>query len=388
MTRPLNPVFADRPVTIFQIMTELANAHGAVNLGQGFPDEDGPQDILDAAARAVAKGPNQYAPVMGVPELRQAVARANKRFYDLEIDWRTQTIVIAGATEGLASAFYAFLEPGDEAVLFAPAYDSYLPMVEAAGGRARIVPLEPPKWRIDAEALERVITPKTKLIVINSPHNPTGHVIGPDELEIVADVCRRHDLIAICDEVYEHLIFDGERHVPLMTLPGMRERTVRLGSAGKTFSLTGWRIGYVTGPERLITGLMKAHQYLAYTCPSHLQSAIAAGLDFDDAYYRRFVKGMQEKRDQMRAGLLAAGFEVLACEGTYFMLADIRSVGYRGDDVAFCREITEKAKVAAVPVSAFYPPSLPRAAHYARFCFCKKSAVLDEAARRLKTYFG
>ena len=386
--RRLNPVFVDRPVTIFQTMTQLANAHGAVNLGQGFPDEDGPQEILDAAARAVAAGPNQYAPVIGVPELRQAVARANKRFYDLDVDWRAETIVIAGATEGLASAFYAFLEPGDEAIVFAPAYDSYVPMIEAAGAAARVVPLSPPQWRIDADALARAVTPRTKLVVLNSPHNPTGHVVGRDELEIVAEICRRHDLIAVCDEVYEHLVFDAAAHVPLMTLPGMRERTVRLGSAGKTFSLTGWRIGYVTGPERLITGLMKAHQYLAYTCPSHLQHAIAAGLDFGDDYYRGFVASMQEKRERMRAGLTAAGFDVLDCEGTYFMLADIGSVGYAGDDMAFCREIAERAKVAAVPISAFYPASAPGPARYARFCFCKKAEVLDEAARRLKAYFG
>lgn len=386
--RALNPVFAGRPVTIFQEMTALANAAGAINLGQGFPDEDGPAELLEAAARALVEGPNQYAPVMGVPALRAAVARSNRRFYGVDADPDTEVLVAAGATEALAAAFLAFLNPGEEAVLFAPFYDSYAPMVEAAGARARFVNLDAPSWRIDAAALEAAIGPKTKLIVLNSPHNPTGHVVARDELEIVAAAARKHDLLVVCDEVYEHLIFDGAPHTPLMTLEGMRERCVRIGSAGKTFSVTGWRIGYATGPAPLVSGLMKAHQYVAYTCPSHLQKAVAQGLDMDDAYYARFVAAMQEKRDLMRAGLLAAGFDALACEGTYFMLVDIGSVGYAGGDRAFCRDIAEKAKVAAVPVSAFYHASAPGPSHYARFCFCKKRDVLEEASRRLKAYFG
>ncbi|MEX0645052.1 MAG: aminotransferase [Parvularculaceae bacterium] len=388
MTSTLNPVFANRPVTIFQVMTSLATEHQAINLGQGFPDEDGPQEILEAAAREIVKGPNQYAPVMGVPALRQAVARANKRFYYLDIDWKTETLVVSGATEGLASAFLAFLNPGDEAILFAPFYDSYAPMVEAAGAKVVAISLEPPFWRIDEAVLAAAITPKTRVIAINSPHNPTGHVIGEGELGVIARAAKKHDLIVICDEVYEHLIFDGRRHVPLMTVPGMRERCIRIGSAGKTFSLTGWRVGYVTGPPRLITGVMKAHQYIAYTTLAHLQTAVAMGLDKGEDYYRQFLSVMQEKRDLMREGLLAAGFDVQPCEGTYFMTVDIRSVGFNGDDMAFCLEITEKAKVAAVPVSAFYhPASKTVARHYARFCFCKKRPVLEEAAQRLKDYF-
>lgn len=386
--RSFNPVFFDRPVTIFQVMSSLANAHGAINLGQGFPDEDGPKEILEAAARAVIRGPNQYVPVMGLPALRQAVARVNKRFYNLEVDWESETLIVAGATEGLAAAFLGLLQPQDEAIIFAPVYDCYAPMIEAAGARPIIVNLAPPGWRIDERALRAAITPRTKLIALNTPHNPAGHVMTREELEMLARIVAEHDLIAICDEVYEHLVFDGRAHVPLMTLPGMRERSIRIGSAGKTFSLTGWRIGYVTGPERLIAAVMKAHQFIAYTSPGHLQAAVAEGLDMPDAYYERFTSGMQEKRDQMRAGLLAAGFEVLPCEGTYFMTVDIRAAG-RADDMAFCREITEKAKVAAVPVSAFYPPqaaSAPR--HYARFCFCKKPDVLDEASARLRRYFG
>lgn len=384
----LNPVFANRPLTIFQVMTGLANEHGAINLGQGFPDEDGPAEILEEAARLIVKGPNQYAPVMGVQALREAVARSSKRFYGLDVDWKTETLVVSGATEGLAAAFLAFLKAGDEAVLFAPFYDSYAPMVEAAGARVRAVSLGAPSWRITEEALAAAITPKTRVIAINSPHNPTGHVITRDELEIVARAALKHDLLVICDEVYEHLIFDGAPHIPLMTLPGMRERCVRIGSAGKTFSLTGWRIGYVTGPAALITGVMKAHQYISYTSPAHLQLAVAMGLDMGESYYKHFVAGMQEKRNLCRAGLLAAGFDVQMCEGTYFMTVDIRSVGAK-DDMEFCRQITEKAKVAAVPVSAFYHSSsqnIPR--HYARFCFCKKREVLEEASARLKGYFG
>ncbi len=385
----LNPVFAARPVTIFQVMSSLANEAGAINLGQGFPDEDGPREILEAAAREILTRQNQYAPVAGVPELRQAVARANQRFYGLDIDWKSETLVVAGATEGLAACFFGFLNPGDEAIIFAPFYDSYLPVIEAAGARARIVHLEPPSWEIRAEALDAAITPATRLIVVNTPHNPSGSVVSDAELELLADRARRHGLIAVCDEVYEHLLFDRRRLRPLMTLPGMRERTVRIGSAGKTFSLTGWRIGYLTGPEPLITGAMKAHQFITYTSPPAFQHAVALGLDFPDAYYERFLAGMQERRDIMRAGLESAGFDVQPCAGTYFMTVDIRSVGYNGDDMSFCRDITMNAKVCAVPVSAFYPQQDEKAPrHYARFCFCKKREVLEEASARLRRYFS
>lgn len=369
-------------------MSALARRHGAVNLGQGFPDEDGPAELIDAAIRALKAGPNQYAPVQGVPELRKAIARSNKRFYDLDIDWESETLVTAGATEALAAAFLAFLQPGDEAVLVAPCYDSYAPIVEAAGAAAKYVRLAPPLWRIERAAFDAAITSKTRVIAMNTPHNPTGRVLTRDELQIIADVAIERDLVVICDEVYEHLIFDGRPHIPLMTLPGMRERCVRIGSAGKTFSMTGWRIGYASGPERLITGMMKAHQFVAYTCPPHLQFAVAEGLSMGDDYFERFVAAMTLKRNRIVEGLKGVGFDVLACEGTYFATVDIRSVG-RADDDGFCREITEKAGVAAVPVSAFYRADdreAPRG--YARFCFCKKPGVLDEALTRLKAYFG
>ena len=368
-------------------MSRLAREHGAINLGQGFPDEDGPAEIRDLAARLTARGPNQYAPVEGVPALRKAIAADNKRFYDLDIDPDTQTLVTSGATEALAAAMLGFLEAGDEAIVLAPFYECYAPQIEAAGARVVPVDLAPPHWRLAVDALESAITAKTKLIAINTPHNPLGKVMARDELEIIADAARRHDLIVVCDEVYEHMVFDGRRHETLLSLPGMFERSLRIGSAGKTFSLTGFRIGYAAGPERLITGLMKAHQHLAYTCPAPLQEAVAHGLAFGDSYYNAFRADMQAKRDIMSNGLNEAGFDVMTSEGTYFVTVDIRSVGY-ADDVQFCREITEKAKVCAVPISAFYHPSQEsRPRHFARFCFCKKVDVLTEASRRLKEYF-
>lgn len=387
MTRALNPVFASRPVTIFAVMSALARRHGAINLGQGFPDEDGPAALKEIAARAIIDDPNQYAPVAGLPALREAVAAANRRFYGIDVDAETETLVTAGATEALAAAFMAFLQPADEAILFAPVYDCYAPIVEAAGAVAKVVRLQPPSWRIERAAVEAALSPRTRVIAINTPHNPTGRVLTREELQIVADIAAERDLLVICDEVYEHLLFDDRSHLPLMTFPGMRARTVRIGSAGKTFSMTGWRIGYMTGPARLIDGVMKAHQFIAYTCPPHLQKAVAAGLGFPDSYFSDFTAGLQRKRDLMTALLADAGLKPIPCEGTYFVSADIRGVSGSGD-AAFCRDLTEKAGVAAVPVSAFYPEGdagAPR--HLARFCFCKKADVLEAAGDRLRRYF-
>jgi aspartate/methionine/tyrosine aminotransferase len=388
MTRALNPVFASRPVTIFAVMSALARQHGAINLGQGFPDEDGPEALKEIAARAILDDPNQYAPAGGLPALRAALAAANKRFYGVDIDPESETLVAAGATEALAASFMAFLQPADEAILFAPVYDCYAPIVEAAGAVAKIVRLRPPHWRIERMDVEAALSPRTRVIAINTPHNPTGRVLTGDELQIIADIAIERDLLVICDEVYEHLVFDGAAHLPLMAFPGMRERTVRIGSAGKTFSMTGWRIGYVSGPARLIEGVMKAHQFIAYTCPPHLQKAVAEGLGFPDSYFADFIAALQKKRDLMSALLKDAGLDPIPCEGTYFVSADIRGVGGR-DDAQFCRDLTAKAGVAAVPVSAFYPEgdaSAPR--HLARFCFCKKIDVLEAAGARLKSYFG
>lgn len=388
MRRFFNPVFYDRPQSIFPTMSRLAREEGAINLGQGFPDEDGPAALLETAARALREGPNQYAPVEGVPELREAVAADNKRFYGLDIDPAKETLVVSGATEGLAAAFLGILKPGDEAIVFAPFYECYAPQIEAAGARVAPIALRPPHWRIEEAALAAAVNNRTRMIVINTPHNPLGKVLSDAELELVAACARKHDLIVVCDEVYEHLIFDGRTHRPLMTLPDMFERSIRIGSAGKTFSVTGFRIGYVTGPETLITAVMKAHQHLAYTSPAPLQRAVAAGLALGDDYYAEFRRGMQEKRDRFAAHLAGAGFALMDCEGTYFLTVDIASVGRR-DDRAFCEEITRKAKVAAVPISAFYHPSQEdKPTRYARFCFCKKVDILDEAGARLQEYFA
>ena len=367
-------------------MSALANAHDAINLGQGFPDGDGPQDIRDIAARAISAGPNQYVPIEGIAPLREAIAADNKRFYDLDINPDTETLVVGGATVGLAAAFLGYLAPGDEAVVLAPFYECYAPQIEATGAAIRFVELQPPHWRLDADALEVAITPRTKLIVINTPHNPLGKVMSTEELDIVAAAAVRHDLIVVADEVYEHITFDDKPHISIMTRPGMRDRSIRIGSAGKTFSLTGFRIGYVTGPEHLVTGLKKAHQHLTYTCPGPLQEAVAAGLRLGDAYYHELRADMTTQRDLLNAGLQEAGFDVLPCEGSYFITVDINSVG-RDDDRAFCEEITKEAGVAAVPISAFYHPSIEKTPrNYVRFCFCKKPEVLREAADRLARY--
>lgn len=386
--RALNPVFASRPVTIFAVMSALARKHDAINLGQGFPDEDGPQALKEIAARSIVEDSNQYAPVGGLPVLRAGVAGANRRFYGIDVDPETETLVTAGATEALAAAFMAFLQPVDEAILFAPVYDCYAPIVEAVGAVPKFVRLRPPAWRIERAAIEAALTPRTRVIAINTPHNPSGRVLTREELQTIADIAIERDLIVICDEVYEHLVFDGAPHQPLMAFPGMRERTVRIGSAGKTFSMTGWRIGYLSGPAHLVDGVMKAHQFIAYTCPPHLQKAVAAGLALLDSYYSAFIAGLQEKRDLMIVLLKDAGLDPIPCEGTYFISADIRGVGGR-HDAEFCRDLTMRAGVAAVPVSAFYPEGdslAPR--HLARFCFCKKADVLEEAGGRLKRYLS
>lgn len=383
----LNPVFADRPLTVFAVMSALARRHGAVNLGQGFPDEDGPRALIETAMRALGEGPNQYAPMEGVPALRRAIAEAGRRFYGFDFDPETQTLVTTGATESLASAFLGFLRPGEEAILFAPVYDSYAPIIESAGAVPKFVNLQPPHWRIERAAIEQQLTTKTRLIALNSPHNPTGRVLTREELQIVAHIACERDLIVICDEVYEHIVFDGRSHIPLMSLPGMRDRCVRIGSAGKTFSMTGWRIGYASGPADLISAMMKAHQFLGYTCPPHLQAAVAEGLALGDDYYSGLAGTMQEKRDFLSKGLARAGFDVLQTEGTYFVTVDIRPVSAL-DDFDFCRELTERAGVAAVPVSAFYPVGDARAPrNLIRFCFCKKFDVLEEGLRRLNEYF-
>ena len=381
-----NRVFSSLGTTIFTTMSALAVEHGAINLGQGFPDDEGPDDVRAAAAKAIIEGPNQYPPMMGLPALRQAVAAANRRFYDLDIDWQSEVMVTSGATEALADCLIGLLNPGDEAIVIEPAYDSYKPVIEAAGAKAVPVSLEPPHWSLPLERLAAAFSDRTKLIVLNTPMNPTGKVFTRAELEAIAALLIRHDAYAVCDEVYEHLVFSGRRHIPLMTLPGMRERCLRIGSAGKTFSLTGWKVGYVTGPAHLLQTVAKTHQFVTFTTPPALQSAVAFGLAKDDAYFAGLAASLEAKRDRLAKGLAEAGLDVLSTDGTYFISADFRALGCIGTDEEFCRDITIKAKVAAIPLSAFYadPAKAPR--HLARVCFCKQDAVLEESSARLKAY--
>jgi aspartate/methionine/tyrosine aminotransferase len=380
-------VLTSIPRTVFTVMSALAVEHNSINLGQGFPDTDGPPDVVRAAGDALLDGRNQYPPMPGVPELRQAVAAANRRFYGLEVDWTSEVVVTSGATEAITACLMAVLNPGDEVVLIEPLYDTYAPVVRLLGAVPRFVRLEPPDWTLPRTALAEAFGPATKAILLNSPMNPCGKVFTAEELAFIADLVLRHDTYAVCDEVYEHLTFDDARHIPLMTLPGMRDRTMRIGSAGKTFSLTGWKVGYVTAPADLAANVAKAHQNLTFTTAPNLQRAVAVGLAKDDAYFASLSAALQAKRDRLAAGLAGLGLTVLPTKGSYFVSTDFRPLGFNGDDVAFCRHITEHAKVTAIPVSAFYDaPGAP--SHYVRFAFCKREEVLDEAVARLRAHFG
>ncbi len=383
--KPQNDLLSATGTTIFTVMSALAVEHGAINLGQGFPDYDGPDDVIDAAAAALKDGRNQYPPLTGVPELRAAVAAANRRFYGLEVDPAAEVVVTSGATEAITACLMAVLNPGDECVLIEPLYDTYLPVVKLLGAIPRLVRLSPPRWELPRAELASAFGPKTKAILLNTPMNPTGKVFTAAELAFIADLVQRHDCYAICDEVYEHLTFDGWKHIPLMTLPGMRERCMRIGSAGKTFSLTGWKIGYVTCDRSLAPNVAKAHQNLTFTTPPNLQRGVAVGLAKDDAYFAGLSSSLQAKRDRLAAGLARLGFGVLPTQGSYFITTDFRPLGFTGDDVAFCRTLTVEAKVTAIPVTAFYS-SADAPSHYARFAFCKGEAVLDAALERLERW--
>ncbi|MEM7567822.1 MAG: aminotransferase, partial [Pseudomonadota bacterium] len=325
--RSTNPVFAGVGTTIFETMSRLAMAHEAINLGQGFPDEDGPLSMRERAAGALTSGPNQYPPMMGLPALREAVAAHAERHYGLSYDPGGEVLVTSGATEALADIALALLEPGDEAVVFEPLYDCYAPMIARSGAAVRTVRLHAPDWHIDEDALRAAFGPRTKLILLNTPHNPTGKVFTADELDLVAELVREHDAYAVCDEVYEHITFDGRPHIPLATLPGMAERTLRVGSAGKTFSMTGWKVGYVSGPAALVSLVAKAHQYVTFTTPPALQAAVAHGLDECADFYLGLSPDLEAKRDVLAAGLSRAGLKVLPCEGVYFLVADVGALG-------------------------------------------------------------
>lgn len=376
----MNPVYARMGTTIFEAMSARARATGAVNLGQGFPDGNGPADVLQAAARALLAGPNQYPPMAGLPELRAGVAAHYAVHQGLELD-ASEVIVTSGATEALAAAILALVSPGDEVILFQPMYDAYLPLIERAGGVARFVRLEPPDWRITAEALARVVSPRTRLILFNDPLNPSASVASAAERALLAQFCVAHDLIAICDEVWEHVVFDGRAHASLMAEPGMRERTVKIGSAGKIFSLTGWKVGWMCAAPALAGVLAKAHQFLTFTTPPNLQAAAAYGLGKDAAYFTDMRAGFQRSRDRLAAGLAELGYAVLPSAATYFLSIDLAASGIAMGDVAFCDWLVDKAGVAAIPVSAFYAQDAVTSV--VRLCFAKQDATIDAALERM-----
>jgi N-succinyldiaminopimelate aminotransferase len=367
--------------TVFAEMTRLAQRHGAVNLGQGFPDFDGPDFVKRAAVEAIEAGHNQYARTAGVPELTRAIAGHQRRFRGLEYDPDDEVTVYSGATEAIASAMQALLDPGDEVVMFEPFYDSYRASVAMAGGVSRVVTLRAPGFGFDPAELRRAVTDRTRMLLLNTPHNPTGRVFGADELEEIAGLCRERDLLLLSDEVYEHVVHEGV-HTSPAGLAGMRERTVVISSAGKTFSLTGWKVGWSCAPPDLTRALRTAHQFVTFCTATPLQHAVAAALSADDGYFRELKQGYTRRRDKLCEGLAEIGFEVLRPRGTYFVLADIRPLGF-DDDVAFCLALPERAGVVAVPPTAFYV-NREEGRHLARFAFCKNEATLDEALRRLR----
>ncbi len=376
----MNPVYADLPTTVFETMSRLARQHGAVNLGQGFPEDPGPLDLRRKAAEAVVDGWNQYPPMMGLPELRQAVADHYGRHQGLVVS-AEDVMVTSGATEALAGALLALIEPGDEVVLFQPMYDAYLPLVRRAGGVARFVTLKPPHWTFSDDDLAQAFSDRTKVVLFNNPLNPSGTVFGRDALERLSRFCLVHDAVALCDEVWEHVVFDNVAHLPMMSLPGMAERTVKVGSAGKIFGLTGWKVGFVVAAPALLRGLAKAHQFLTFTTPPNLQSAVAYGLAKPGAYFAEVRADLQRSRDLLASGLAARGFAVLPAQGTYFLNVDLAPLGVT-DDVAFCERLVEHHGVAAVPVSAFYAEDPVR--NVVRFCFSKSDATLLAALDRLE----
>ena len=378
-----HPVYRDMPTTIFEHMSARARETGAINLGQGFPDAQGPEDILRAAADALLTRSNQYPPSRGLPELRAAIADHYRRFQGLALD-SDHVVVTSGATEAIAASLLALVRPGDEVILIAPLYDAYLPLVERAGGVARVVRLCPPDWRITREMLEAIAGPRSRFLLLNNPVNPIGRVLGEDELALLAAFCVERDLIALCDEVWEHVIFDGLRHRPLMGFPGMADRTVKIGSAGKIFSLTGWKVGWMCAAPPLAALLARAHQFLTFTTPPNLQWAVAEGLAKPAGWFDAMRAGCQASRDRLVRGLAEAGYAVGPSGGTWFVTIDLPASGIALDDLGFCQRIVDEAGVAAIPISAFYPAD--PVTHLARLCFCKADAVIDEAVARLARF--
>jgi N-succinyldiaminopimelate aminotransferase len=376
--------------TVFAEMSALAVATGAINLGQGFPDEPGPAEVLDVARAAIGTGHDQYPPGPGLPELRTAIAEHQLRFRGLSYDPDVEVLVTAGATEALTAAMLALLDPGDEVVLFEPMYDCYAAAVAMAGGVPRPVPLRPPPpgdagpWTFDEAELRAAVTPRARLLLLNTPHNPTGKVFTGAELALLAEIATAADLLVLTDEVYEHLVFGGAEHLSIATLPGMRQRTLVVSSGGKTFNTTGWKIGWVCAPGPLVSAVRTAKQFLTYVNGGPFQPAIAAGLRLPDAYFTGIARDLERKRDLLVAGLTAAGLPVVSPQATYFATVDVRPVQPDGDGWAFCRSLPERAGVVGIPTVVFYDPAdADLGRHLVRFAFCKTDDVLAEAAQRL-----
>ena len=377
----MNRIFADLPVTIFEAMSQLARDNNAINLGQGFPEDAGPLDIRQKAADAVLNGYNQYPSMMGIPELRQAIATHYGHWHGVHLDPMSEVMVTSGGTEALTAALLGLIQPGDEVLLFQPMYDSYVPIIRLAGGVPKFLRLEPPHWRLPEEAIRRAITPKTRFVVLNNPLNPAAVVYPREDLEMLARICEEFDLIAICDEVWEHVVFDGREHIPLIAIPAMRERTVKVGSAGKIFALTGWKVGFICAAPPLLRVLAKAHQFLTFTTPPNLQVAVAYGLGKSDDFFLKARAELARSRDRLSIGLADIGFPVLKSQGTYFVNVDLAPLGLNETDEAFCKRLVVEHKVASIPVSAFYEED--HVTSVVRFCFSKSDATLDTALERL-----
>jgi N-succinyldiaminopimelate aminotransferase len=376
-----NPIYEALPTTIFSVMSGLAQELGAINLGQGFPDEPGPEAIRRRAAEESLTGYNQYPPMPGLPALRQAVAAHYRRCQGLDFDWASEITVTSGATEALAACFLSLISPGDEVVLFQPLYDSYLPMVRRAGGVAKLVRLQPPAFALDRAALEAVFSERTRLVVLNNPLNPSATIASEADLALLAEFCVRYDAVAVCDEVWEHVVFDGRTHRPLIAFPGMRERCVKLGSAGKMFALTGWKVGFICAAPALTAVIAKAHQFLTFTTPPNLQAAVAWGLENSADWFAGMPGALAASRDRLTEALRREGFAVLPSQGTYFLNVDLAASGIALGDREFCMRAVREAGVAAIPISAFYEED--PVTNLVRLCFPKRDATLDEGAARL-----
>ncbi|KAK9832533.1 hypothetical protein WJX81_006591 [Elliptochloris bilobata] len=381
--KPVNSYLDSIKTTIFSVMSALAVEHSAVNLGQGFPDDEGPDAMKEKAAAALYDHNNQYPPYAGVAELKQAVARHSERYSGIPVDAATETLVTVGASEALTCAFLGLVNRGDEVILFDPQYDLYAPAATFAGAVIRTVQLDPNDWSVPHAAMEAAFSERTKLVLINSPHNPTGKVFSDEDLAFIAGLCVKHNTYAVCDEVYEHLVFEGSHHRSLRTFPGMADRAVRVGSAGKTFSFTAWKIGWVTGPARLVTAVAKAHQFVTFTVASSLQRAVAYGLDHEVAFYTGLGKMLEGKRAYLERRLKEIGFQVLPAQGTYFLIADFSTE----TDTDFSIRLTKEAGVTTIPVSAFYISADPPRT-LVRFCFCKTDDKLRQACDALESFFG